>query len=68
MDLSNIQTIANVIFLIVIAVLGLASLLSVYIFIKYGRSKSVTVFVSMIYGAIFVLQTIAAFAILQQLT
>lgn len=68
MDLSSIQTIANLIFLVVIAVLTLASLLSIYIFIKYGRSKSLTVFISMIYGAIFVLQTIAAFAILQQLT
>lgn len=68
MEFTNIQTAANIVFLVIIAILTLASLLSIYIFIKYGRSRSLTIFISMVFGAIFILQTIAAFAILQQLS
>jgi hypothetical protein len=68
MNTVNIQTIANLVFLVVIAMLTLSSLLTIYIFVKYGRSRSITVSISMIYGAIFILQTITAFAILQKLS
>lgn len=67
MDFTNFQTIANLVFLVVIALLAIASLLSSYIFIKYGRTKSITMLISLIFAAVFVLQTIAAFTILQQL-
>lgn len=65
MDLTSIQSIANLVFLVVVALLSVAALLSVYIVIKYGRTITVSTLTSMVFGAIFILQIIAAFATLQ---
>lgn len=67
MSLDTIQNITNIAFFIIIGVFVLMALLSIYIFIKYGRSSSLTILTSMIFGALFILQTIAAFATLKKL-
>ncbi|QQS22922.1 hypothetical protein IPM19_04905 [bacterium] len=65
MDFTGAQSIANIVFLIIVAIMTLAALLSVYVIIKYGRTYSISVFSSMVFGAIFILQVIAAFTTLQ---
>lgn len=65
MDFSSAQSLANIIFLIIVSIMSLAALLSVYIVIKYGRTATISIFSSMVFGAIFILQAIAAFATLQ---
>lgn len=65
MDFTSPQGIANIVFLVIVAIASLAALLSVYILIKYGRTTTISVFSSMVFGGIFILQVIAAFATLQ---
>ncbi len=68
MEIENLQSIVNIVFLIIIGLFILVSLLAAYIFIKYGRSSTLTVVTSLLYGALFFLQSIAAFAVLQKIT
>ncbi len=63
--MNDLTPILNIAFLIIVALFGMTALLAVYILIKYGRSKSIAVFSSIAFGALFVLLTISAFTTLQ---
>jgi hypothetical protein len=67
MDPELIKTISTIIFFVVIVILGLTSLMSVYVLNRYGQKKSITLIVSLAFGAVFFLGTLSAFLSLQKL-
>lgn len=67
MDPDLINQISTIVFFVVIGFFALISLLSAFVFIRYGRKPSFTIAVSLIFGAIFFLGTITAFVTLQKL-
>jgi hypothetical protein len=61
------QSIITIVFFVLIAGLALISLMTAYVFIRYGQNKGITLIVSLVFGAVFLLGTITAFVTLQQL-
>ncbi len=62
MDISTVRTISIIGFLLIIGFLALLSLLAIYVFIRYGRTRSITVMTSLAFTAVFVLGAITALA------
>ena len=62
---SSITLILNLGFLVLIGIFALISLLGIFVLLRYGRTRSISLLISAIFGSVFVLQTIAAFATLQ---
>jgi hypothetical protein len=60
MDPNIIKTASVGIFLVIIGLLVIISLLSAYVFIRYGRNTSFTILTSLVFGGVFVLGTITA--------
>lgn len=67
MDQDLIKSVSTIAFFVIIAVLGLISLMTVYVFIRYGQKRSITLIVSLAFGAIFFLGTLTAYVSLQKL-
>lgn len=67
MDIGTIRTASNIIFLVVIALLAIISLLTAYVLIRYGQSKTFTIIISMAFGGLFFLGALTAFVTMQQL-
>ncbi len=60
-----IPSILNIGFLIIAGLISLMAALSVYIYIRYGRARGITVFSSLVFIAVFLLVLTAAYATLQ---
>ncbi len=67
MDPELINTLLNITFLVVIGFLVLISLMTAYVFIRYGKNKVFTTITSLAFGAVFLLGTLAAFLTLQNI-
>ena len=67
MDESLIKPIATIVFLIIIAFFAVISLMAIYVFIRYGRTRSFTTLTSLIFAGVFILGTLAAFISLQRI-
>lgn len=55
----------NISFFVIIIIFGIIALLSVYILNKYGRTKSITLFSSLVFLGLFILLSLSAFTTLQ---
>lgn len=67
MNVDLLNTIATTVFVIIIGFFVLISILAIYIFIRYGHKKPLTVVISLMFIAVFLLGTLSAFASLQKL-
>ena len=67
MDITLIRTIATITFFVVIIFMAGISILAIYILNRYGRTKSITVAMSLAFGALFFLGSVAAYATLQNI-
>ena len=67
MDITLIQTISTIAFFVVIVFMAGVSVLAIYILNRYGRTKSITVAMSLVFGALFFLGSIAVFATFQNI-
>lgn len=67
MNTEIINYISSVAFFAVIGLFAIVSLLAIYVFIRYGRTKSITVLISLVFAGVFILGTLAAFLTLQQI-
>lgn len=67
MDPELIKTVSTIVFFVVITVLSLISLMAIYVFNRYGQKKSITLIISLAFGAVFLLGTLSAFISLQKL-
>lgn len=65
MNQDLISNILNIGFIIIIIIFGIIALLSVYILNKYGRTKSITFFSSIVFVGLFILLSLSAFTTLQ---
>jgi uncharacterized membrane protein YqjE len=64
---ATIQTIINITFAVVIGLMALVSLMTMYVFIRYGRSRSFALLTSLVFAGIFILGAVGAFFTLQQI-
>ena len=62
MSTELISLIANWSLALIIFLFALLSALSIYILVRYGRTRSVTIAVSTAFVVLFILQSLAAFA------
>ncbi len=67
MDESLLKPIATVLFFIVILFFAVISLMAIYVFIRYGRNRSLTLMTSLIFAGIFLLGTLTAFVSLMRI-
>lgn len=67
MNTDLLNPIATIIFVIIIGFFVLVSILAIYIFIRYGQKKTLTVVISLMFVVVFLLGTLSAFASLQNL-
>lgn len=67
MDTETLQTIANIAFAVVIILMAIVSLMTAYVFIRYGRSRSFAMLTSIVFGGVFVLGVLAAFVTMQNI-
>lgn len=58
-------SITSLIFLVIIAVMALVSIVTIYVLVKYGRTRSLAIFGSLIFVVLFLLQSLSAFNTLQ---
>lgn len=65
MNQDIIINILNIGFFIIIIIFGIIALLSIFILNKYGRSKSITLFSSVVFVGLFILLSLSAFTTLQ---
>ena len=65
MNQDIIINILNIGFFIIIIIFGIIALLSIFILNKYGRSKSITLFSSIVFVGLFILLSLSAFTTLQ---
>jgi hypothetical protein len=67
MDLETVKLIVTILFLAVAGFFAVMSLLTIYILIRYGRTKSLAILISLVFTGIFLLGTLQAYLGLQQL-
>lgn len=65
MDSGLISTVLNIVFLVVTAALGILLALCIYIYVRYGRTRSITIASSIVAAVIFLIGTAAAHSALQ---
>lgn len=51
-------------FIVLIVFFAIISLLAMYVFIRYGRTRSITILISLIFSALFLLTSVSAYIIL----
>ncbi len=67
MDTTIIRYIVLGCFFMIIAFFSLVSLFTAYVLIRYGRTKSITVIMSLVFGALFTIVTLATFVTLNSI-
>lgn len=67
MDLQLIKTISTAAFAVLILLMTIVSLMAMYVFIRYGRTRSLAILTSIVFAGVFALGTLAAFITLQQI-
>lgn len=67
MDTQILNYIVSIAFFVVIGFFAIISLLTVYVFIRYGRRKSFTVLTSLIFAALFLAAASTAFITIQKI-
>lgn len=67
MDPELIKNILNIAFAVVILLMALIALMTMYVFIRYGRSRSFAFLTCIVFAGVFILGVIAAFVTLQQI-
>ena len=67
MDTDAIKLIANLVFAVVIILMAAISLLAMYVLIRYGRTRSITVLASMVFAGVFILGALGAYVTLQNI-
>ena len=67
MDTQIVNYIAQAVLFLVLAVFAIASLMAIYVLIRYGRTRSITVATSIAFAALFGLGALAAFLRLQSI-
>ena len=67
MDESLLKPIVTVLFLVIIIFFAVISLMAIYVFIRYGRTRSLTLMTSLIFAGVFLLGALTAFISLQRI-
>lgn len=67
MDTETLKIIANVTFVVIIILMAIVSLMTMYVFIRYGRSRSFAMLTSIVFAGVFVLGVLAAFVTMQNI-
>lgn len=67
MDIQIINYITLIAFFAVIGFFAVISLMTIYVFVKYGRTRSITVTVSTIFAALFVISVLTTFVTIQNI-
>lgn len=62
-----LSSILNLVFLVVIGVFTIVSLLAVYVYIRYGRTLTITLASSAVFLVLYLIAVIAAYTTLQNL-
>ncbi|HEX3095909.1 MAG TPA: hypothetical protein VHQ20_02200 [Patescibacteria group bacterium] len=61
MNLDSIKLTVQIIFAVAVILMAIVSLLTAYVFIRYGRSTSITILTSIVFGGVFFLGTLTAY-------
>lgn len=67
MDIDIIKTITTITFFVIIGFFTIISILGAFVFIRYGRTKSITVLISLGFGGLFFLGVLSAYLTLQSI-
>jgi hypothetical protein len=67
MDTQIINYITLIAFFVVIGFFAIVSLMAIYVFIRYGRTKSLTVATSLVFSALFLISAVTAFLTIQEI-
>lgn len=67
MDTDLIKTVSTLTFFIVIGFFAVISVLAAFVFIRYGRTKSITILISLGFAGLFCLGVLSAFLNLQNI-
>lgn len=67
MDTQIINYITLIAFFVVIGFFAIVSLMTIYVFIRYGRTRSFTVATSLVFSALFLLSALTAFITIQKI-
>ncbi len=67
MNTDTIKAITQIVFAVVILFMMVISLLSVYVFIRYGRTRSLTLLMSLVFGGVFLFGALGAYWSLTQI-
>lgn len=67
MNTQLINYIVSIAFFVVIGFFAIISLMAIYVFIRYGRTKSITVATSLVFGTLFIISAVSAFLTIQNI-
>lgn len=67
MDLSLLKTITIVAFFILIAIFAVISLMAAFVLIRYGRTRNLTIIISLVFGGLFSLGVLTTYLTLQSI-
>lgn len=67
MDPQSISTISTIAFFVAISFFLIISLLTAYVFIRYGQNRNLAVFISLAFAGVFLLGTLSAYLSLTKL-
>lgn len=67
MDISLIKTVTQILFFVVIGFLAILSVMGAFVFIKYGRTKSIAIITSLVFAGLFFIGVLTAFITLQNI-
>lgn len=67
MDTTIIKYITIGVFFVLIGFFAVLSILAAFVFIRYGRTKSITIIISLVFAGLFILGTLTAFLTLQNI-
>lgn len=67
MDTQILNYITTIAFFVVVGFFAIISLLTIYVFIRYGRSRSFALLISLIFAALFLISASTAFIAIQKI-
>lgn len=67
MDIQLIKLIVEIVFFLAVGALAVLSIMAIYVFIRYGRTKSITIITSLVFGGLFLTGVISAYITLQNI-
>lgn len=65
MNTDTVNLILTLAFIAIVGAFAIVSIIAMFVLVKYGRSKSISLFSSLVFTALFVLQAVAAFVTLR---